>query len=489
MIVPRRWLAPFFALVAAAAAAAWLAEVGPGPAGAQGPSCFGVAPTITATPGRVTLGTSGDDVIVGTSGPDTIRGGSGDDIICSLGGADEVHGNRGEDRIRAGRGADLVYGGKGDDRIIGGSGPDELRGNSGDDRVSGNSGDDTVRGGPDDDHLRGKIGRDEVRGNAGIDDCRGGPDPDRLFSCNEPPRPAADSVTFTAGGDIGATAATDASLTLIDDIDPWFHLALGDLSYSDLEPEQAWCDYVTSHVGSLPFQLVVGNHEDDDHRDGFIGDFAACLPDRMDSVGRYGVQYYFDVGELARVIMIAADNEVGGVDYQYTEGSAHHQWLENVIEDARARDIPWVIVGMHKVCITAGIKSCQIGPDVIDLLLDERVDLILHGHEHNYQRSKQLACAEVGRYDASCVVDDGADDRYRKGAGAVWAVVGATGGSAMYPVHPGDPEFPYLAASMGDGDPLEGRGFLQVELTASTLEATFVGSTTSYADTFVISAG
>src|SRR5437879_1301405 len=60
------------------------------------------------------------------------------------------------------------------------------------------------------------------------------------------------------------------------------------------------------------------------------------------------------------------------------------------IDGARARSIPWVIVGMHEHCLGVG-HACEIGPDLVNLLTAKKVDLILQAHDHDYQRGKQLA--------------------------------------------------------------------------------------------------
>ncbi len=72
-------------------------------------------------------------------------------------------------------------------------------------------------------------------------------------------------------------------------------LALGDLSYSGIGTESAWCDYVKSKVGpTFPFQLIAGNHEEDGGEDDHSDNFAACLADRIGVTGTYDKQYYFD---------------------------------------------------------------------------------------------------------------------------------------------------------------------------------------------------
>src|SRR3990167_7688640 len=128
--------------------------------------------------------------------------------------------------------------------------------------------------------------------------------------------------SFTAAGDWGMNSETGATLGLIPSTGAIFNLALGDLSYDSTSPETTWCNFVKSYVGEIfPFELVTGNHENEPTGDdGFIDNFAACLPDRMNSVisplGKYGREYYFDYQNL-RVIMIGADNADGSDAYDY----------------------------------------------------------------------------------------------------------------------------------------------------------------------------
>ena len=302
------------------------------------------------------------------------------------------------------------------------------------------------------------------------------------------------AVVFSAAGDHGATSRTDSTLLRMRDLGLQFHLALGDLSYDDRTPESAWCDYIKSALGSsFPFQLVVGNHEQDSRIDGFIRNFAACLPDRMGAVGDYSTEYYFDISGLVRVIMIAADHKVDGVSYQYVPGNRHYQWLADTIDDARAQGIPWVVVGMHKNCITMGNKPCEVGDALMDLLIDQKkVDLILMGHEHNYQRSKQLTCSNVDSYSAACVADAGADGQYTKGAGTVIVIAGMFGGGGFTSVNTGDPEAGYFAAWMGGNAVCRpactavDRGIVRYTLTATSLIAELFTNSGDYGDSFTI---
>src|SRR5947208_3377867 len=246
------------------------------------------------------------------------------------------------------------------------------------------------------------------------------------------------SFTFGAAGDFGAGAAAGATFTTLAGAGTDLFFAVGDLSYGEVTPESAWCDFVKTRAGSnYPFELVSGNHEDNGPH-GLISNFAACLPDRTGNVtGSYGKEYFVDyppAAALARFIMISpALTFPNESQYTYTKGSAHYTWLSDAIDGARASGVRWVIVGMHEVCLSAGAQPCSVGSDLLNLLVSKKVDLVLQGHDHDYQRSKQLAtsapCATVpvGSYNAGCVVDDGSDGVYTKGAGTVFVIAG-TGG-------------------------------------------------------------
>ena len=299
--------------------------------------------------------------------------------------------------------------------------------------------------------------------------------------------------TFAAAGDHAAGSRTNASLAALNQSGASFYLALGDMDYDATPSDAAWCDHVLQRLPTLgptfPFQLVSGNHEQQGGSDGYIMNHAACLPDRLNSTGTYAAQYYFDYppqSPLIRVIMIAPDLLVENLDYVYAAGDPQYNWLASSIDGARIAGIPWVAVGMHKVCITAGAKACEIGTALMNLLVSKRVDLVLQGHDHNYQRSKQLmhgtGCAAVpaGSFDPDCVKDDGADAQYAKGSGSVFVISGVFG-QCCYSVNAGDSEAPYFARSSSASS-----GFTKFTVGPARIDAQFLPSTGSFTDAFSI---
>lgn len=302
------------------------------------------------------------------------------------------------------------------------------------------------------------------------------------------------SLRLTAAGDYAATADTSAVLDTMASLQPQANLALGDFSYGVTGEEQQWCDFVTSHVGSLPFELLSGNHESNG-KNGNLAAFAACLPNRMSGLsGSYGKEYWVDVpaeNPVARIVMISPGTDFGSGPWNYNKGTAHYNWTAAAIDGARAKGVPWVIVGMHKPCLTMGRYTCEPGADITNLLVSKKVDLVLQGHEHIYQRSKQLrngvtGCSTIipGRYQGACVAD--ADSSLSKGAGTVFATVG-TGGTALRDVYPGDAEARYFVKSSGaNSNPTH--GLVDLQFAGNALKVTFHrASGGSFGDAFTIS--
>jgi len=300
---------------------------------------------------------------------------------------------------------------------------------------------------------------------------------------------------FGAGGDLGANSHTTDALERLDSSAAEFFLALGDLDYDQAPSDAAWCDYVKNHLirkgPDFPFQLVAGNHEADTGSDGRIRRHAACLQDKLDARGAYARQYSFTypaADPLVKVLMLSPRLTVAGHTYDYRRGTTDRSWLVNQLDGARRSGIPWVVVGMHYPCLSsgAGHPGCDAGSAVENLLLRKRVDLLLTGHNHIYERSKQIrlsdACPAVrpGRFDADCVSDNGRDDAYAAGAGTVQVTSGRVGGRYQG-VNPGDPDRPWFVTSGGHTT-----GWTEVTVSASRLRVAYVNTSGPTQDSFVI---
>jgi hypothetical protein len=301
---------------------------------------------------------------------------------------------------------------------------------------------------------------------------------------------ATGSLAFTVSADIGSTPRSASTTEQIRRLGSEVHFALGDLSYGDPGGEGAWCEFIERRVGEgFPYELLAGNHESEGD-DGSIDEFAACLPNRVPGVvGTYAREYYLDMpvdAPLVRFVMISPAIEFPDGTRSYAVGSAGYLWTLRAIEGARAEGIPWVVVGMHKPCLSVGNYGCDPGADLVDLLVTQRVDLVLSGHEHLYQRSVQLslnaACASTvpGAIDAACVAD--LDDDLVKGAGTVFVTIG-TGGTDLRNANADDPDAAYFAAWAG-ANASPSWGNLVVRMDARRIVAAFVPAVGSFTDEF-----
>jgi hypothetical protein len=302
---------------------------------------------------------------------------------------------------------------------------------------------------------------------------------------------AGGSVHFTAQGDIGVGAGARKVLDVIAGLKPQLNLALGDFTYKK-GMEQEFCAMVTGSLGTdFPYQLVAGNHESDGS-DGDIENFVRCLPNKLPGLeGDYGKQWRVDVPEqnpVARFIMVSPGIDFrGGKPLDYSRDSERWRWTADAIDQARSQGIPWTVVGMHVPCFSLGEKSCQAGKDFTNMLIEKKVDLVLSGHDHVYQRTHQLStggrCPGLvpAAYSAACLAGTG--NSPVQGSGTVFVTVGV-GGVGLYNVQNNDPEAGYFVTWSGKNrNPT--LGTLDVTATADELAARFVPAEGySFSDSF-----
>jgi Calcineurin-like phosphoesterase len=316
-----------------------------------------------------------------------------------------------------------------------------------------------------------------------------------------PTPPPGSAFSFGVAGDFGQNSNTTAVLNAVKNSGANFFIALGDFSYVPGSSENAWCDFVKAGLNpngaTYPFELISGNHEDA-VRDGQINNYVQCLPHRLTPLATppaqlYGKQYYFDYpgsSPLARFINISPGLTFpDDGSYSYAAGTPRYTWVANAIDSARSSGIKYVVVSMHKYCISLVGGSCEVSTDLMNLLIQKKVDLYFQAHDHAYSRTKQLAqrtgCTTVpaGTFDADCVVDS--DNNFAYGAGTVIATVG-TGGVGINSQSGSDPEAGYFATFQGSGNNPT-FGFLKINVSSTSLSVQFVrGAGGTFTDSFTI---
>jgi hypothetical protein len=239
---------------------------------------------------------------------------------------------------------------------------------------------------------------------------------------------------FTSFGDL-ATPNTEWVLSYgqagyavqeVESFAPLFHLLNGDLCYADLNPAsqpEVWRDFGDNNQTSAafrPWMPCLGNHEMEFYEDSQgYGSYLTryTLPDN--GMPRFtGRWYSFRVASVLFVSLDAND-----VVYQDSgpfvsgpaslvpvastgnpalspgtslyprgySGGAQTAWLERTLARARAEaGIDWIVVQMHMSgCSSSTGNGSDLGirQEWLPLFYKYQVDLVVNGHDHDYERS------------------------------------------------------------------------------------------------------
>ncbi len=326
--------------------------------------------------------------IRGTASADRLHGTPHADVICGLGGDDTVDGGAGNDQIRGGAGRDRLSGGPGSDRLSGGAGNDVL---------GGGRGRDTLVGGPGNDVFDARDGgTDTVVGGAGRD--RAAVDALDRLSGVEATISAKRTRVIVAAGDIACDPA-DKNFTggdgsrnscrqkhtadLIMRLKPAAVLNLGDAQYECGNADAYSASYAPSWGRLLAItRWATGNHE--------YG--RSCGRNDNSASVRYFHPpnplgwYSYDVGSWHLIALNSecnygqGANSVGGC----ATGSVQYQWLQRDLAKHRSF---CTLAYWHEPRFSSGQHGdAQRMADIWNLLVKAHADVVLAGHNHDYER-------------------------------------------------------------------------------------------------------
>ncbi|MDX6356846.1 MAG: hypothetical protein QOF98_3749 [Streptomyces sp.] len=217
---------------------------------------------------------------------------------------------------------------------------------------------------------------------------------------------SAPQVTWASDGsvalDANSTPATKDIVTGIEQVAPLFHLLNGDLCYAnlDLDRVRTWNNFFTNNTRSArfrPWMPAAGNHEIESGNGPIgLGAYQTYfqLPSTETDAELANLWYAFTAGSVRVIVLQNDDNALqdgGDVYVSGYSGGRQLAFLEKELKAARkSDDIDWVVVAMHQVMVSSsdangadlGLRA-KYGP-----LFDRYgVDLVVCGHEHNYERS------------------------------------------------------------------------------------------------------
>jgi hypothetical protein len=217
---------------------------------------------------------------------------------------------------------------------------------------------------------------------------------------------------FTSFGDLAApdtawVLSYSQSAYAVDSVEsfqPLFHLLNGDRCYADLSPATApevWRDFGNNNQASAanrPWMPCPGSHDvESDHGPQGLTSYLTryTLPDNH-VPGFSGRWYSFRIGSVLFVSLDADD-----VVYRGYSGGAQTAWLERTLAAGRReRSVEWIVVQMHQCACSSSAtgngSDLGIRQQWLPLFDRYQVDLVLTGHDHDYERSFPVRGADAG---------------------------------------------------------------------------------------------
>ncbi|XP_030492644.2 probable inactive purple acid phosphatase 27 [Cannabis sativa] len=224
-----------------------------------------------------------------------------------------------------------------------------------------------------------------------------------------PPEGGSDELKFLAFGDMGK-APKDASIehyiqpgsiSVTDamgeevkagNVDSIFHI--GDISYATgfLVEWDFFLHQIFPVASRVSYMTAIGNHERDYMDSGSV----YVTPD---SGGECGVPYetYFQMPTLAKdkpwysIEQGTVHFTVISTEHNWKKNSEQYLWMKKDMASINRAKTPWLIFMGHRPMYTSSTGLFSVDTDfakeVEPLLLANKVDLVLFGHVHNYERT------------------------------------------------------------------------------------------------------
>jgi hypothetical protein len=246
------------------------------------------------------------------------------------------------------------------------------------------------------------------------------------------------NFNFAAAGDFGCSKNTQNTVANMEKKEPEIVLALGDLSYHSTA--DCWFDIMSPLKGKM--MITLGSH---DTKDG-----QAKLNQYIKSFELDKPYYSYDYKQVHFLVMATLSD--------LKEGSEQYNFIKQDLEKAsQNKDINWIIVSTYKPLYTSPSQHKAEGEirDLYHPLFEKYgVDLVLGGHNHNYQRTYPLTFNPDES--SKPITTNALTTNYNSNKdGIVFATVG-TGGVNFYAL---DGRSPYMDTQFADKF-----GFLNIDI-------------------------
>jgi hypothetical protein len=258
------------------------------------------------------------------------------------------------------------------------------------------------------------------------------------------------NFNFAAVGDTNCNSNTEDVVEDIQAKAPEIVMGLGDYIYNS-DSADCWLEIVEPIDNIM--KIAIGNHET-----------GAILTELMEHYGLTDQYYSFDYQNVHFTVMS---------DYVPDEiGSEQYRFVQNDLAKAAADpNIDWIVVPHHSQKY-ASTKNYDIPEErewnnIYHPLFEQyNVDLVLQGHQHNYQRTYPI------QYNSDTpinpIITDRNENTYTNPEGQIYLTVG-TGGAALHSLNGN--KAPYIITAQD-----EVYGFLNIDITANNGGTTLVGT-------------
>jgi predicted MPP superfamily phosphohydrolase len=280
--------------------------------------------------------------------------------------------------------------------------------------------------------------------------------------------PKQQKFNFVVAGDFGCGDEAKKTIDMMSSKQPEIAIALGDLAYK--KNPQCWFDLISPLEKNDKFKISLGDHDVSRGNvtyETYLNHFNLSKP-----------FYSFNFNNVHFIAMTTAKNKL----IPYNESSEQYQFVKNdLIQTSKNKSIDWIIVYTFRSFYSSntthpGLDELQ---DTYHPLFDKyNVDLVLQGHNHNYQRTYPLSYNVTKQY--TPIITDKNTEYYNNiDKGQIFFTVG-TGGADFYNF---TGQAPYVVKQ------LLLHGFLDVDVddNGSKLMARFYDNTGVVRDQIVIS--
>jgi predicted phosphodiesterase len=261
------------------------------------------------------------------------------------------------------------------------------------------------------------------------------------------------NFSFVTAGDFGCKNEAKRTVENMVRHNPQLVLALGDLSYEKLA--DCWFEVMSPLDEPGKIRIVLGDHD--------IGPELSRFNQYMRHFNMSKPYYSFNYQNTHFVGLATAKEGVTS----YSNTSEQYRFVKKDLEDAHNnKSIDWIIVYGFRPLYSS--PTMHPGEDdireIYHPLFDKYdVDIVLQGHNHNYQRTYPLIFNEGN--DSDPIMSANNTRLYDKGsAGAIFVTVG-TGGQDL---HDFKGRHPYIA------EQFQRHGFLEVSITNSGTNLTSI---------------